>query len=196
MREQFITDDRMLIIEHLTLKELTRIFSKIAVNPLTQCWEWTGANDRGYGKTRYRGTQQKVHRLMYAWLVGPIPKGSGRTIPQLDHVVCDNPPCCNPAHVQPVLPKQNVLRSTKAPAAVNSRKTHCIHGHLLPEPEAGKRLCPACHAERGKTDHAHTRLEDWRKRNPNYMREWHKKHPGYARDYEAKRRAAKKALRS
>jgi hypothetical protein len=53
------------------------------------CWEWQGASVTGYG----RFGQVRVHRAMYADTHGPIPDG----LHVLHH--CDNPPCCNPAHL-------------------------------------------------------------------------------------------------
>lgn len=50
------------------------------------CWPWTGARDaKGYGRFR----SLLVTRLLLA----PVPDGL--------HVLhrCDNPPCCNPAHL-------------------------------------------------------------------------------------------------
>lgn len=58
------------------------------------CHEWTGYRlPTGYGRTRYLGKNVLAHRL--AWLVfrGSIPDG------RLVCHKCDNPPCCNPAHL-------------------------------------------------------------------------------------------------
>ncbi len=59
-----------------------------------KCWEWTGVrSDRGYGKIKYGGKQLRAHRLAYSFAKGPIPPGI------LVRHSCDNPPCCNPAHL-------------------------------------------------------------------------------------------------
>lgn len=121
-----------LVVDHLSRKDIGRIFAKIKVDPVTGCWEWIGAlNTYGYGEVWFRGGMEQSHRLLYAWIVGPIPKGVGPDIPNLDHIICDNPPCCNPAHLDLTLPKDNLSHSNSA-SAVNARKTHCIRGHLLP----------------------------------------------------------------
>lgn len=59
-----------------------------------ECWLWTRARQtKGYGQVRFRGKETSAHRVAYQLLVGPIPAGA-----QVCHA-CDNPPCCNPAHL-------------------------------------------------------------------------------------------------
>jgi hypothetical protein len=58
------------------------------------CWIWTGSrNQWDYGLLRIRGKALQAHRQSYEWAHGPIPKGL------LVLHRCDNPPCCNPAHL-------------------------------------------------------------------------------------------------
>lgn len=103
-----------------------RIWAK--VHKTESCWLWTGArNSKGYGqlfKEKIAGKSFKyaAHRLVYELLVGPIPEGL-----TIDHL-CRNPPCVNPAHLEPVTMKINHLRGT-SPMAANARKTHCSQGH-------------------------------------------------------------------
>lgn len=118
----------------LTKDELLRIFSKISINDVG-CWIWNGAKikGRGYGVFNFRGKSQSTHRLLFAHFIQPIPIGRGKDIPVLDHIVCDNPSCCNPKHLKLTLQKYNVFRGSSG-SAINHRKTHCINGHKLPEP--------------------------------------------------------------
>ena len=61
-----------------------------------ECWIWTGGrNVLGYGRIYFRGRFELVHRLMYAAATGE--DLSGKVV---RHYVCDNPPCCNPAHLK------------------------------------------------------------------------------------------------
>lgn len=133
-----------LTIPHLPRKKIALLFSKIQVDKVTGCWNWTaGLDDKGYGQTSYKSDKIAAHRLMYAWLVEPLPKGNARHIPCLDHLVCDNPRCCNPAHLKLGPQRDNVLRGS-GPCAKNARKSHCKRGHKLPD-TGNERRCRICH---------------------------------------------------
>lgn len=61
----------------------------------SECWVWMGArNHKGYGRfsTSHQHTFQS-HRIAWMLCNGPIPAG----MCVCHH--CDNPPCCNPAHL-------------------------------------------------------------------------------------------------
>lgn len=60
------------------------------------CWVWKGTSSHGYGVVYLGGRTQGVHRAAYECIVGLVPAGL-----ELDHL-CVNPPCCNPAHLEPV----------------------------------------------------------------------------------------------
>ncbi|TDD77726.1 HNH endonuclease [Actinomadura rubrisoli] len=85
-----------------------------------------------------------VHRFVYESLVGPIPEGL-----VLDHL-CRVRACCNPAHLEPVTDRVNILRGASITAA-NARKTHCDHGHEFTSQNTyrhrGRRLCRACNRD-------------------------------------------------
>jgi len=88
------------------------------------CWIWRGYLQNGYGYFAAGETRKWTRASGYAYrlLVGPVPDGL-----VLDHL-CKNPPCVNPAHLEPVTQQINVLRS-EGRAAKNAGKTHCPAGH-------------------------------------------------------------------
>lgn len=105
---------------------------------LGPCWLWTGGTSYGYGLF----WNVPAHRWAYENLVGPIPPGL-----HIDHL-CRNPPCVNPAHLEPVTVRENTLRGVGT-SAQNARKTYCIHGHPFSDentyrPPSGGRYCRTC----------------------------------------------------
>ena len=92
------------------------------------CWPWYGGRSSlGYGYTTVAGKRLPAHRAAYMALIGSIPEGL-----HLDHL-CRNPACVNPAHLEPVTPRTNIVRG-ESPQAANARKTHCKRGHEIVHP--------------------------------------------------------------
>jgi len=61
--------------------------------PVEGCWEWTGRrDDNGYGWLKFHGRDLGAHVASHL-----IHKGDVGTLFVLHS--CDNPPCCNPAHL-------------------------------------------------------------------------------------------------
>lgn len=118
------------------------------VNKTDSCWLWRGTrSSKGYGQFVVNGKQLRAHRFAYELLVGPIPEGL-----QLDHVKaagCTNRCCVNPAHLEPVTARENLLRSDLTVASINAAKTHCKWGHALHGENIywrrdGRRQCRTC----------------------------------------------------
>lgn len=69
---------------------MARVWEKIEVAGPDDCWLWTGGvNQGGYG---HLGTPDGKRHLSHRLVIGA----------EIDEVVmhsCDNPPCCNPAHL-------------------------------------------------------------------------------------------------
>lgn len=110
------------------------------------CWMWRPEkNPDRYGYLYVDGRLVKAARFSYEMVAGPIPPGL-----QLDHL-CRNRRCVNPAHLEPVTQRENILRG-ECMTAVNARKTHCLRGHPLSGENLSSysrgRTCKAC--ARGK----------------------------------------------
>src|SRR5262245_1331567 len=59
-----------------------------------ECWPWTGARNRGgYGILGFQGKSELAHRVAMVLLANR--RVAGFSV--MHH--CDNPPCCNPAHL-------------------------------------------------------------------------------------------------
>lgn len=88
---------------------------------------------------RFNGEKQLAHRLAYEFIRGPIPDGL-----QLDHL-CRVRRCVNPAHLEPVSQRENLIRG-EGWAGKNARKTTCNKGHALSviPNNLGKRGCLTC----------------------------------------------------
>lgn len=112
-----------------------------------ECWLWAGTiNNTGYGVLKRGGTDHVVvlaHRLAVQL--------DGREIPEglvIDHL-CRVRHCVNPAHLEIVTNRENVLRGVSPPSQ-EARKTHCKYGHPLSGENLAHasngrgRICRAC----------------------------------------------------
>jgi hypothetical protein len=71
-----------------------RFWKYVDVRGEDDCWEWTAyRNEDGYGKLRDGQSTTSTHRISWEIHFGEIPEG------MLVCHKCDNPPCCNPAHL-------------------------------------------------------------------------------------------------
>ena len=109
------------------------------------CWLWQGyRNDRGYGRIG----SKIAHRIIYELLVGPIPVGL-----TLDHL-CRVRHCVNPAHLEPVDNKTNILRGVSF-SAINAKKETCPLGHAYTLRRDGsthrRRDCLVCKRMRNRS---------------------------------------------
>jgi len=75
---------------------VTRFWRNVGVGAPDECWSWAGSIDqRGYGEFFYRGRNRRAHELALSFTVGEIRHESLDTCHE-----CDNPVCCNPAHLR------------------------------------------------------------------------------------------------
>lgn len=157
----------------LTTAQLARWRARVAIDPNTGCWLWTGAKSRdGYGRIMLPDAgvrrSRPAHRVGYETFVGPIPDGL-----QIDHL-CRVRHCVNPAHLEPVTPRENTLRGD-GPAARRARQDVCQAGHPLPLSTRAdrRRVCVVCQAE--------------------YKHGYNRTRRAYDRDAEAARKRARRA---
>lgn len=120
-----------------------QLLSQLIIDP-SGCVLWHGRTDRdGYGRLRYEGRDQLVHRLTWLVLEGPIPDGF-----DIDHVQdrgCRHRHCAGIAHLEPVTRAVNNQRK-------GAGLTHCRNGHPYDEVNThldtrGWRTCRACNRE-------------------------------------------------
>jgi hypothetical protein len=74
--------------------EVERFWSRVAItsNP-DKCWEWQGGRIEGYGTVDIQKKTWRTHRYVWFLMTGNI------SDLEILHS-CDNPPCCNPAHLR------------------------------------------------------------------------------------------------
>lgn len=160
-----------------------RFWSK--VRKTETCWFWDAyRNHEGYGSYHGPdGVRTTAHRI--AWVL------TGRTIPDgyhLDHL-CRVRECVNPAHLDPVTPRENALRGNTLQAA-NAAKTHCPVGHPLDgERGDGSRYCRACNRARNNAYRAE-HLEASRARDRVKARVYYAAHRDEVRERQRARAAA------
>ena len=80
-----------------------RIMRNITKTP-KDCWEWNGfKNEAGYGMIWLDGKQSRVHRIVLSRkLDRPL------TDIEVTRHICNNPPCCNPDHLQVGTTQDNI----------------------------------------------------------------------------------------
>lgn len=98
-----------------------RLARRRHIDPVTQCWEWTGSIDnKGYGRIAVDRRLTYTHRVSWELANGrPIPDGH-----VVDHV-CENRKCFNPDHLQAITGRRNTNSRKNAQA----NRTHCPRGH-------------------------------------------------------------------
>jgi hypothetical protein len=104
-----------------------RFWSKVDRRSAAECWPWLASHGQhGYGWFRLEGKMTRAHRV--AWMLHHGRSPHGRVIRH----TCDNPPCCNPAHLRSGSQAENVAdideRGRRRPARGES-----VHSTRLTE---------------------------------------------------------------
>lgn len=97
-----------------------RFWNRVRQGSASECWIWQGStNTDGYGSVGYLGKTIGSHRAAYMLTHGDIADNM--------HVchTCDNPPCCNPAHLFLGTREDNIQdRCIKGRSRGPSREAH------------------------------------------------------------------------
>lgn len=82
----------------LLARKVTEFWSKVdaSIADPTACWPWRGyVNKDGYGEFHFAGDMHGAHELALAFATGATKPEGFDTCHS-----CDNPMCCNPAHLR------------------------------------------------------------------------------------------------
>ena len=139
---------------------MERFWNKIDRREPNECWPWIGGISRGYGHWSFwesgKCRSTTSHRKAWELANGPIPAG----LFVLHR--CDNPPCCNPAHLWLGTHADNMadkVAKGRQWRGGRPRVTHCKRGHEYTEateiwvpskrnPNGKVRTCRICHNAR------------------------------------------------
>jgi hypothetical protein len=126
-----------------------RFDSKWTPEPNTGCHLWTAGTDmHGYAQFRVNGKGLGGHRFAWVRAHGPVPDGL-----HLDHL-CRVRCCVNPAHLEPVTVRENIMRSPLR-GTQKMGITQCPRGHSYDDANTyrrpdGGRGCRKCIAEHNR----------------------------------------------
>lgn len=107
------------ILDKMSPCDKERFWSKVDVKSEEECWEWKDIpKNSGYGRLSVggrNGVKLPAHRIAKTLSMG-------EEIPD-DLVVmhtCDNPPCCNPSHLEiGTISDNNIDKANKGRSAIN-----------------------------------------------------------------------------
>lgn len=139
-------------------RDTSRLWAAIDIRSAHECWPWRLSLNRpgGYGRLMIGGKRGvPSHRAAWTAANGVIPIGM-----KVLHR-CDNPLCCNPAHLfLGTLAANNADRHAKGRTVLPDSgwgqlqrgKTHCPKGHSysgenVRHRKEGRRRCAACYRE-------------------------------------------------
>lgn len=112
------------------------------------CWPFMGSrNEHGYGSIRgENGRTTKAHRV--AWMLA----NPGVEITNSDHIChhCDNPPCCNPAHLYCGTYQTNTAdKVSRGRQLRGERMSELLRGSVPSGPDHWTHRTPITHCKAG-----------------------------------------------
>ena len=120
------------------------VWGKVSIGEEGSCWDWTACKDkRGYGRFWYQNKLRPATHMIWLLIHGKIPCRfpDGEVIAHK----CDNPSCCNPAHLFLTTQSGNMKDAANKRRLWNQNRpgvaagltlakklqTHCVRGHPL-----------------------------------------------------------------
>ncbi len=71
-----------------------RFWDKVNIKGKNECWLWAAAKHYGYGMFRLNGRTEHAQRVAFLLSRGILTEEKSQVLHK-----CDNPSCCNPAHL-------------------------------------------------------------------------------------------------
>ena len=127
----------------LTPEDIANFWSKVEVRGPDECWPWrAGYFSNGYGAMHIRGRRPpvKAHRVAYFLHHGEDPH------PLNGLHSCDNPPCCNGAHIFKGTMGDNVQDMVKKGRHIYGEAWHAIPRNVARGDRNGARTHPGIRA--------------------------------------------------
>lgn len=111
---------------------VSRFWRMVQTGTRDECWHWTGDTDAdGYGIFYYHGKRRPAHELALSFSTGEARHHALDTCHS-----CDNPPCCNPAHLRFDTHRSNVADMVDRGRGRNGSKLTAAEVVLLRERRA------------------------------------------------------------
>lgn len=112
----------------LSENDARRFWSKVSIAGGDDCWNWQDhCNKCGYGTIVIQRGSKLAHRIAWELTHGPIPTGLC-----VCHS-CDNPACCNPAHLWIGTHADNMQDMVRKGRSMNGPHGESVHTAKLTE---------------------------------------------------------------
>ena len=118
----------------MTPEDIARFWSHVDVRGAEECWPWKRARTgKGYGRFSAEHRLHTASRVAYEITHEPLGAAEARH-------TCDNPPCCNPAHLVAGSHAQNMADMAQRERSPRRRLTGAQVIEIRARRDAGDRL--------------------------------------------------------